>query len=226
MTDRKVFGVMEVINEAPDVKTFRFKPRDFKFDFKPGQFVNLHMPDVVRAYSISSSPSSYYIDLTIKMIKGKLTSQLEHLRVGDEVIISGPYGNFAHDSDDIVMIACGIGVTPMMSHLREIADKKLGKKITLLYSAKTEKDMIFEKELNAIQRDIPSVSVVYTITREASAKAQEQKRIDAEMIKKYVENPETKHYLVCGPADVSETILAALAKLGVPTDNIKKEFWG
>jgi len=227
MPDKKIFGVMEVITEAPDVKTFRFKPRDFKFDFKPGQFVNLYMSGVVRAYSISSSPSSYYIDLTVKMIRGKLTGQLEKLKVGDEVVISGPYGNFTYDSDDIVMLAGGSGITPMMSHIRRNAETKAGKYITLFYSARTEKDMVFRKEIDAIQRANPNIKFVPIITREKpEGFACETKRIDLEMVRRYLKEPEKKCYLVCGPADFAGNVANILGELKIPGQNIKKEFWG
>jgi len=120
MIERRVFRIAHIVKENSDVMTFRLVPKDGKpFRFKAGQFVNLHLGGISRPYSISSSPKHEdFIELTVKMVKGELTSKLEKAAVGDEVELSGPLGNFAFDAKDIVMLACGIGITPMMSHLR------------------------------------------------------------------------------------------------------------
>lgn len=228
MTEKRIFKIVEIAKETPDVWTFHLIPKDGeKFEFKLGQFVNLHLDSAFRPYSVASCPKRERIDLTVKMVKGKLTSKLENLKVGNEVEISGPFGNFAFDdASELVMIACGIGITPMISHLREIADKKLNKKVILFYSEKTGKDILFGNELNTIQRDNPSVRIIYVITREKSADACECRRIDSAMIAKYVENPSAKKYLVCGPSDLAGNISEILDKLGVPRENIKIECWG
>jgi len=150
-----------------------------------------------------------------------MTSKLDKLKEVDEVRIAGPFGDFSFDSDN-VMIACGIGITPMMAHLR-CADKK---KITLFYSSRTVKDMIFKKELEKIQKDCPGLKIVNIITREKSADACENRRFDLEMLKKYVENPAEMKYLVCGPIELGKNTAEILQKLKVPAENIKKECWG
>jgi len=227
MIERRIFRVAHIAKETSDVMTFHLVPKDGKpFKFKAGQFVNLYLDNVFRPYSISSSPKNKkFIELTIKLIKGKLTSKLAGLEVGHEVEIAGPFGEFSFDSSDIVMIACGIGITPIMSHLREVADKKLKKKITLFYSARTKKDMIFRDELEKIQRDCPSIHVVKIITRE-KVEGCENKRIDFEMISRYISDPKKKHYLVCGPKELSDNVQKIFNAIKVPLENVKIECWG
>jgi len=113
----------------------------------------------------------------------------------------------------------------MMSHLREIADKKLKKKVTLFYSARTRKNMIFGEELEKMQRDNPLVRIVKIITRE-KVKGCENKRIDFEMVLRYISNPAEKKYLICGPRDLAANIQEIFKKFKVPAENIKVECWG
>jgi len=224
MIKRRIFRIAHIAKETPNIWTFHLVPKDGKpFGFKAGQFVNLYLDGIFRSYSISSSPKHKdFIELTIKMVKGRMTSKLEKAEVGHEVGILGPLGEFSSDSNDIVMIACGIGVTPMMSHLRCL-DKK--KKIVLFYSARTKKDQIFRKELDKIQRDCPQLKIIYIITRE-KAEGCENKRIDFEMIQRHISNPEKKYYLVCGPRDLAANIQEILKKSKVSAENVKIECWG
>ena len=177
-----------------------------------------------------TSGSVFRVDDTMAsgdiLISGMISRKLQ-LKVGDEVVISGPYGNFTYDSDDIVMLAGGSGITPMMSHIRRNAETKAGKYITLFYSARTEKDMVFRKEIDAIQRVNPNIKFVPIITREKpEGFACETKRIDLEMVRRYLKEPEKKCYLVCGPADFAGNVANILGELKIPGQNIKKEFWG
>lgn len=228
MIEKRTFRICNIVSETADVKTFRLIPVDKKpFKFKAGQFVNVFLDDVCRPYSISSSPKNPdVIELTIKLVNGKMTSKIAKLKEDDEVQIAGPFGDFSFDSD-VVMIACGIGLPPMMSHIREILDKKLRKNVVLFYSARTKNDMLFRDVLDKIQGDCPSVKVVYIITREKpQGLTCENRRFDLEMLKKYVSNPEKKHYLVCGPIELGKDVAEILQKLKVPAENIKKECWG
>ena len=227
MTGKRIFTLGKTISETADVKTFHLIPADNKrFKFKAGQFVNLFLDDICRPYSISSSPANEnFVELTIKMIKGKMTSKLETLKAGDKVEIAGPFGDFSFDSQELVMISCGIGIPPMMSQLREIFDKRLKKKITLFYSSRTRRDMLFRDELDRIQRDCPQLKIIYIITRE-NIKGCECRRFDLEMLKKYVENPAGKKYLVCGPAELRKNVSEIFGKLKIPAENLKIECWG
>lgn len=236
--------LLEIIEESPDVRTFRFdKPKDFTFI--PGQYVMVFFPDTFgkknRAYSIASSPTHpEYIDLTIKLY-GLFTHHMFSLKIGSIWDLRGPYGKFILDLDrnnDILLLGAGVGVTPLMSMIRHATDLQLDRKFLLLYSNKRPKDIIFHQELMEIERLNPNLRVVYTLTR-LSQKLKESwpglnGRINAEMIKEQVlqwqedlgENRDIPSSLACGPVPMLETQEKVLLELGWPKEEILYEkFW-
>ncbi|MHA2404704.1 MAG: ferredoxin--NADP reductase [Candidatus Kariarchaeaceae archaeon] len=232
--------LIEIIEETPDVKTFRFeKPKDWAF--VPGQYVMVFFPDVFgrknRAYSIASSPNSEYIDLTIKLY-GLFTHHMWTLSEGSSWTLRGPYGHFTLDqqrTNDVLLLGAGVGVTPLMSMLRWATETKANRRFLLLYSNKKPKDIIFLDELQAMERMNPNVKIVYTLTR-LHDKLKDSwpgltGRIDAPMIKNEVaiwKNPDVEFptSLSCGPVSMLNTVEEVLTELGWPKEEIKYEkFW-
>ncbi len=236
--------LIEIIEETPDVRTFRFdKPKDF--DFIPGQFVMVFFPDVFgrknRAYSIASSPTNPdYLDLTIKLY-GLFTHHMFSLHEGSIWHLRGPYGKFVLDLDrnnDILLLGAGVGVTPLMSMIRYSTDLKLDRKFLLLYSNKRPKDIIYHEELMQIERANPNVKIIYTLTRlKEHLKVTWPGltgRIDADMVREAVlewqkdlgDNRERPTSLACGPIPMLETQEKVLLELGWPKEDILYEkFW-
>ena len=236
--------LLEIIEETPDVRTFRFeKPNDFSFI--PGQYLMTYFEDTFgkknRAYSIASSPTNPdFIDLTIKLY-GLFTHHMFSLKVGSTWTLRGPYGKFVLDlerNNDIMLLGAGVGVTPLMSMIRYSTDLQLDRKFLLLYSNKRPKDIIFHQELMEIERLNPHVKVVYTLTR-LSDKLKEtwpglNGRINADMVKEQVllwqkelgDNRERPTSLACGPIPMLETQEKVLLELGWPKEEILYEkFW-
>ena len=149
MKIEEVIKIIKIIDETPDVKTFRLKSEN-NIDFIPGQYCMVSFPDDEdnkRPFTFSSSPTEKgYIDLTVKKM-GVFTTKLYSLGIGDKLKIIGPNGeslNFDGSvKEDIVFIAGGSGITPFISALRYAAIKNLPNSITLLFSSKTEKDIIY-----------------------------------------------------------------------------------
>lgn len=232
--------LIEIIEETPDVKTFRFeKPKDWSF--VPGQYVMVFFPDILgrknRAYSIASSPNSEYIDLTIKLY-GLFTHHMWTLSEGSSWTLRGPYGHFTLDlqrSNDVLLLGAGVGVTPLISMIRWATEVKSARRFLLLYSNKKPKDIIFLDELQTLERMNPNIKVVYTLTR-LQDKLKDSwpgltGRIDAEMIKNEValwKRPggEFPTSLSCGPVPMLNTVEEVLTEIGWPKEEIKYEkFW-
>src|SRR3989344_9589139 len=164
--------ILEIIEEAPEVKTFVLEcPQDFTFI--AGQFVMLSFPGekLAKAYSIASSPKKKRtIELTIKIeqypeeeLPKHLTPRLGESATGDELVIKGPYGKFTLDEtkDALCFLAAGTGIAPLMSMIRYCMDKHLRKQITLINSNRTPEHIIYKEELAAIKNKI---NLVQTIT--------------------------------------------------------------
>ena len=160
--DRAAAGRSD-FDETPEVRTFRLasvgEPR-LPFDFLPGQYLNLTLgidgQKVRRSYTIASSPTRIgCCEVTVKREEHGLASRHLHdsVRVGDLFDVLAPAGRFTFTgakSDRIVLIAGGVGITPLMSQIRYLTDTSWPGDIHLVFSVKTERDIIFREELAAL----------------------------------------------------------------------------
>ncbi|MFH1222500.1 MAG: FAD-dependent oxidoreductase [Candidatus Micrarchaeota archaeon] len=219
---------------SEDVKIFRLVPVEGKTpDFKPGQFLMLELLDAAgnsiekRPYSIASAPGENYIELAIKMIGGRFTSQLDKLDEGTIVGVEGPLGHFMYEEQKkATFIAGGIGISPLLGMLRHIAKHKIRGEFTLFYSCKNEKELVYYDELKQIAKK-HGIKLHVFLTRDCPPNCgYETGRIDAERIKKFVANPQETHFFICGPLKMALALKETLAAAGVPAKNIKFEGWG
>ena len=229
-----------VFAETAGVKTFRFtlpSGRGIPFSYLPGQFVTIEADvegkTIKRSYTIASSPTqSRYIELTIKREeKGAMSRHLhDHLKVGDEVAISGPGGFFTFtgaEAKDVVLIAGGVGITPMMSVLRYLADCDWRGDIFFIYGCRATDDFIFADELAYLQKRLPNLQVVATMTRsQGSAWAGARGRITRSLIDEAIPDVAGRQVHLCGPPAMMNAIKAILRDLGMPPEQIKTEAFG
>jgi len=228
--------VEKIIQEAADVKTFRFSlqnlPAGQSLGQKPGQFASLQVPTVdgvqVRSFSISSSPLEQdYLDITVKRYEDSSAAKALHqLKIGDRLHFRAPFGNFVMDDDvkNPVMIAGGNGVTPLMAMIRYIVGKNLPIVPILIYSNRTQADVIFKDELERLGREGKIVADI-TLTNEPQATGWKglTGRIDAAMIEKLAGPVADKTFFLCGPPEMVRAMHATLLGLGVPEQKIKME---
>ena len=149
------------------------------FDFLPGQYLNLTLAidgrKVRRSYTIASPPTRVgYCEVTVKREDRGLSSRHLHdaVRAGDLLDVLAPAGRFTFtgaEAGGIVLIAGGVGITPLMSKVRYLTDLSWPGAIDLVFSVKTERDIIFRDELNALLRRHPNLRVTVTLTREDGA---------------------------------------------------------
>jgi glycine betaine catabolism B len=229
--------VVAVFDETPDVRTFRLVsttgPR-LPFEFLPGQYLNLTLvidgQKVRRSYTIASSPSRVaYCELTIKREARGLSSRHLHdaVRIGSLLDVRVPAGRFTFtgtEADSIVMIAGGVGITPLMAKIRYLTDLGWPGNIYLVFSVKTERDIIFRDELDALRLRHPNLQVTVTLTRDGGPGwARERGRISAAMLERAVPNIATHRVHICGPTEMTEPTRKMLRDLGVPEGSIEME---
>ncbi|MFF8036060.1 2Fe-2S iron-sulfur cluster-binding protein [Streptomyces sp. NPDC016626] len=202
------------------------------FGFRPGQFFTLVADidgrTVRRAYSASSAPGSSRLEVTVKHIGGGRFSTHVHrdLRVGDRLAVRGPSGSFhagPQPSDQIVLVAAGSGVTPMMSMIRTRLAVQPGRdRIALLYSSRSAEEIIFGDELARLAKDHPDrLSVTHVLTRRDG-------RLDADGIRRWVTSlspAQDAHYYVCGPGPLMDAVQDVLHELGVPDELVHQEHY-
>jgi ferredoxin-NADP reductase len=146
--------VVAVFDETPDVRTFRMA-RPEGFEFKAGQFLTIRVradgKEHVRCYSISSPPDARgHLEITVKRI-GLVSGALHAtVRPGSMLSVRPPGGAFVYPTGEdrpLVLIAGGVGITPLMSMLRHAIDAEPWRPVTLFYSVRTVEDIAFRDEL-------------------------------------------------------------------------------
>jgi ferredoxin-NADP reductase/DMSO/TMAO reductase YedYZ heme-binding membrane subunit len=235
-----VLRLAKVFVETPEVRTFRFvapSGTTLPFQHLPGQFLTLRLNidgrDVRRSYTIASSPTrSAYCELTIKREEQGYASRHLHdiVREGATFNVSAPAGRFTFtgaEAERIVMIAGGVGVTPLMAKIRYLTDIAWPGKIHLVYSVRTERDIIFRSELEELQRRFHNLKVDITLTQETSVEwTGKRGRLSAAMLLSLVPDIAQARVHLCGPTEMVEPLKKALRELGVADDQMKSEAFG
>lgn len=229
--------VAKIFLETPEVRTFRLVLPDaprLPFEFQPGQYLNLTLVidgrKVRRSYTIASSPTrTGYCELSIKREEHGLASRFLHdrIREGDLLEVAAPAGKFTFtgkESQAIVMIAGGVGITPLMAKIRYLTDLGWPGQIQLIFSVKTAGDFIFRDELEALQQRFANLRVTVTATREADPNWQgERGRISPALLQRVAPNLTASRVHLCGPTEMTEPTIEMLRQLGVPEEHIKHE---
>ena len=227
--------ITRIARQTPTIKSFALDLGGHELGFKPGQwvdfFVTLEGAEAVGGYSITSSPSVQdSIGLAIKLDEGDhpVTNWLHReARVGDTVEISlGGDFYYAPDMDGpVVLIAGGIGLTPLMSIIRAIDEDDRSTPTTLIYSVSTPSEILFRQELEDIARRNPAVNLVFTITRSSEEEwGGHTDRIDDELLKQARVSPDAL-FFICGPPDMIRDVIGMLVRLGAPGSRIRYEQW-
>lgn len=235
--DRVKLEVSEIIEETATTKTVRMKAAEGELPwFRAGQYVNLFCTVggvlTSRPYSIASAPGTDYWDITVRrMADGFVSSYLlDEVQVGDRFESTGPFGSFYYeplmDSDDLVFLAGGSGITPFASIMREAAGKGAGPKMHLIYGSRDPADIIFGEELKGLEKKLPGLKVDCVISEATEGWGGPCGLLDAEMISGLVGGVEGKTFFLCGPAQMYVLCEGALESLGVAGRRIRREAYG
>ncbi|HTV41437.1 MAG TPA: ferric reductase-like transmembrane domain-containing protein [Candidatus Sulfotelmatobacter sp.] len=229
--------VARITRQTPDVQTFRFVPPDggrLPFEHQAGQYLVLSLvidgKKVNRTYTISSPPTRPdFCEITVKREENGYVSRHLHemIREGDMIQVSAPAGRFTFDgtqADSIVLIAGGVGITPLMSIVRDLTDRNWKGGIFFIYSAKTQNDIIFKRELEDLQARSSNVRVHVTLSRADGADWNGHKgRVNGPFLGMCVPNIAERPVYICGPQTMMTPTIQLLRDLGVPADKIKSE---
>lgn len=204
--------------------------------FQPGQYAALRFKrngryTPARCFSIINRPNEDgQLQFAIK-VSGKFTSNLQKLSLNSIVDIVGVYGDFYYDPQydkRSVMIAGGIGITPIISILRTAVKDNPGNKFTLIYSVRTESDAVFTEELLNIEAKNPNFRVIFALTDGHSSKLNPNhvlpRQISATLIANAARNDfENTSFFVCGPASLTDMVMSSLHEQDTPLLRINTE---
>jgi predicted ferric reductase len=223
---RHPFRVIAVKSEAPHVWTLTLKAHAKRpFVFAPGQFqfLRLHGADVPaeeHPFSIASSPTrSGSISVTIKE-SGDFTAAIGRVRPGDGATVHGPFGRFSHTlhqgQGSLVFVAAGVGITPLMSMLRYMRDRRESQSVLLVYASRSPADVIFGDELRAIEAgDFPMLKVIHVLSNAPASWVGETGRLDADRLARLCGGVEGQAFYLCCPPPMTASLVGGLRRMGV-----------
>jgi len=220
----EICDIVEVIQETPDVKTFklRFRKKELmdNFHWLPGQFVEFSLFGYGECtFCIASSPSRpESFDCSVKRA-GNVTADIHNLlEEGLSVGIRGPYGNNFPLEDiegkNLLYIGGGIGLAPLRSLIQYTLDNRQKyKNIDILYGARTSQDLVYKTEIAEWQKN-KSINVFLTIDRAEDNWVHNVgvvPKILEEVVKPQIENTKV---ITCGPPIMIKYTIQSLLKLG------------
>ncbi len=252
------FQVKEVVaneNEDGDVTSFHLVPHDERPLplFRPGQFLTfvLRVPGetrrVIRCYSLSDAPRRDRYRVTIKRVPKGLVSGFFHtqLRAGDIVDARAPAGNFCLDMEEefpVVLIAGGVGVTPMLSMFNTVAAEQPDREVWFLYAAHTGTAFIHREHIESLVATCPNAHALFvagspTAADEAAVGGSLDSgtrirvgtgRLTGDLLKEILPSTaaRTHAFYTCGPPPMMTAIVQALEAWGVSDDRIHYEAFG
>lgn len=247
------FKIITKTKETHNVSSFYLQPEDGEAltPFLPGQYLTfqLNVPDqdkpVVRCYSLSSGSTNLdYYRVTIKRQEvphdlgdvppGKGSNFFhDHLNEGDVVTAKPPKGNFYLDMEattPIVLIAGGVGMTPMLSMLESVIAEKQEREIWFLMGVRNKKEYIMREELEALASQNKNVHLKVFFSKPGIEDFKDKdydfsERISVKRLKKLLPSNNFDYY-ICAPSSMIDEIRKDLEKWEVPKNQIHYESFG
>jgi predicted ferric reductase len=204
------------------------------FPYFPGQFAFIRpvsgaLPREEHPFTIASPPTRPEALQFIIRACGTWSRAVPRLKKGDIIAVAGPYGLFSHHaapgSGPLVMIAGGIGITPILSMLRTMADRGENRPVLLLWSNRTREHLILPAEFAELAQRLPNLTVVHLLSRDADAPGVLHGRLDQKELAAQLgslPHRETTIFL-CGPEAMMKQVHRALKNLGFPGRAIRRE---
>ena len=206
----------------------------------PGQFVVLRLhvhpgaPPVLRSYSLSDLPGSEHYRVSIKEEENGVASTYLRTRIepGSVLEVSAPRGSFtlSSDSEAVVLLSAGVGVTPVLAMLHALAAEKSSRPVWWLHGARNREEHPFREESGALLQELKDGHSYIQYSRPGPADRtgvdfDAPGRLTVSAFDKIGVPREAQFYL-CGPPAFLGDLTADLAAWGVTADHIHTEIFG
>jgi ferredoxin-NADP reductase len=213
--------VADIKQEARDIKLIELAPVNDEAlpPFSAGSHIDLHLANgMIRSYSLSNAPDDgdHYVIGVKNEESGRGGSQFIHerLKIGDQIEISKPRNQFHLDerAEHSVLIAGGIGVTPLVSMSRRL--ESLGKSWEMHYAGRDAANLGFVSQLSKFG---PKVRFYF---RKGSEEIPASERID--LVTLVAAAPANAHFYCCGPTEMIAGFEAAVASLSPDSVHLER----
>ncbi|PSN15443.1 oxidoreductase, partial [filamentous cyanobacterium CCP5] len=233
MMTQRPYLVEEVIPQRGDVWTLALRPNGHEgFTFQPGQFAWLTLgihPIGMREHPFSMSSSADRrdrIEFGIKAL-GDFTRSIQDIQPGTKAYLDGPYGVFTSDrywdSAGFVLIAGGVGITPIYSMLLTATQRQDDRPFLLIYSASSWEDITYRETLEKLQ-SIIDLTIVYVLRHPHEGWEGETGYVDEALLERYIpKHRGSRQYFVCAAPVMMDAVEAALFALEVPVTHVHME---
>ncbi|MRR50358.1 MAG: 2Fe-2S iron-sulfur cluster binding domain-containing protein [Rhodocyclaceae bacterium] len=241
-------------DSAHQICSFYLEPEDHQPlpSFKPGQFLTFRLDvpkadgsgneQITRCYSLSDTPSSDHYRISIKRVPppprsdhapGRSSNFFhDRIPVGAILHVRAPSGHFYLEpgSTPIVLIAGGIGITPMLSMLNWCQAHQPEREVWFFYGVRNSKEVAFAAHLAATAATNPNFHLRLCFSDplpedQLNKTFQHHGRVGVDLFR--MELPlKPFHYYICGPTPMMESLVPALADWGVPDSHIHFEAFG
>lgn len=228
----RAFVIKDIRIETPDVKTLMLEPKDGKAvkSFDGGQYVSVKFPehgtgfDAIRQYSLSDWGDNYRITVKEEP-KGEVSSSIHSHALGDELLLSPPFGQFNLNphSDSHVFISGGVGITPLFSMLKQaIAAGGRCDQLQFIECCRGDEHQIFREELAALaENSFVRVKRVFEFGPGGDLSG----RLTRDVLEEWITNKSAQFYF-CGPLPFMKELKGLLCSIGVKEDQLHYEVFG
>ena len=235
--------ITDVIKQGTKAISYRLVPADNDVvpEFKPGQYISVAvvLPSgqrQLRQYSLSDAPGKPYLQITVKRAEGDTnipSGQVsnwihENCKAGDELNVSAPFGDFVVDvaaDKPVVMLAAGVGITPMISALNHAVEVNPDLDLHLLYAMRDSQQLKHKQDIEAAKQRMPNLLVkTFYETMDGSTTDGIQGRMTVNELPEQV--LKTADFYLCGPLGFMQIQRSKLIELGVTPEQIHREVFG
>ncbi len=230
--NRERYRVAEVREERGDTYTLVLEPEGHEgLRFHPGQFAWIKV--AVSPYSVEEHPFSFSgsaevpkrLEFGIKKL-GDWTAKVGEIPKGAKAYVDGPHGSFSIDrypAPGYVFIAGGVGITPIMSMLKTMVDRRDPRPVLLIYGAKRLEATTYFEALEAMKEQL-NFKVVYVLEEPPEEWDGETGFITAELLRRHLPKEKLERiFFVCGPDVMMDAVQKALLEVGVAPEAIQME---
>ncbi len=231
-------AVAELVQETPRVASLVLDVPEWQGHLA-GQHVDVRLTaddgyQTERSYSIASAPENPRLAITVERLDdGEVSPYLVgEVRKGDKIELRGPIGGYfvwrGGDDRPLLLVGGGSGVVPLMAMIRHRSASKSTTPTRLLYSSRSQDDIIYRAELDALCAVGDGLTVAHCLTRmQPPGWRGYARRIDRAMLEEVAwPKPQNPIIFVCGPTPMVESVAGHLVDMGFDATSIKTERFG